>query len=181
MVQQSNDRPKEDFKPLLMDILYNQSRANYVVFGVDDIITTAAIDFIAGTAALKKTGAYGLYYRLGENTTYCYMSDSPQGVPQLAEVGKDLYAWQFFSGKGDWDYPHSVDLTLFDKKEIRKDFETIPFHNPSWLEGRWAQEADHRKIGLVHAHSKMVNIPVNLVKHRVSQSLYGELHCFRAQ
>jgi hypothetical protein len=44
----------------------------------------------------------------------------------------------------------------------------LDFLNPNSLEGEWAAKANGRKIGLCFAHSKVINIPLNIVTHSVN-------------
>ena len=164
-LKQSNDKPKEDFKPLVMDSVFGKfgEGVNYIVFAVDDIIITDKIDLADGVLSLQETGAYGVFYRLGKHVDYCYMLDQEQGIPPLIEVGNRCLAWQFSKGKGDWIYPNSVDLVLYAKKDIKDCIEPLKFTFPNDFEGYWARYADANKIGLCYERAKMVNIPMNIV------------------
>jgi hypothetical protein len=169
IMQQAEDG--SDFRPLVLDTLERKIDVSHIVFGVDDIIVTAPIDLAQGMASLAKTGAYGLYYRLGKNTTYCYMAKEEQGVPPLIELGDSLYAWQFSAGKCDWDYPNTVDFTLFRKRDVLADLSLIPFNTPGWLEARWSGLASHDRVGLVYERSSIVNIPLNVINDQ-----FGNAH-----
>ncbi len=163
--KQSNIRPKEDFKPLVMETLLGKfgEGASYIAYAVDDIIITDKINIADSIISLKETGAYGVYYRLGRHVDFCYMMDEYQGVPPLLELGNGCLAWQFKQGKGDWAYPNSVDLVLYAKADIRKDIERLKSTYPNDFEGEWARYVDANKIGLCYERSKMVNIPMNVV------------------
>jgi hypothetical protein len=163
--QQSKTSPKKDFKPLVMDFTFGDfgKGASYIAYAVDDIIITDEIDFKKGVEKLKQTSAYGLYYRLGRHTDYCYAIDQYQGVPDLVDVSDNYYVWQFSTGKGDWNYPNSVDLVLYKKDDLHDLFTKIKFTFPNDFEGEWAKYADANKIGLCYERAKMVNIPMNIV------------------
>ncbi len=163
--RQSNETPKEDFKPLVLETTYGKfgQGADYIAFAVDDIIITDQIDVLHGALKLKETGAYGLFYRLGRHVDYCYMLDQYQGVPNLLEVGGGCLAWQFETAKGDWNYANSVDLVLYAKNDIRKELESIKYTFPNDFEGEWSKFADASKFGLCYERAKMVNIPMNIV------------------
>ena len=133
LIRQSSTNPAEDFKPLLMNVL-NNSNSDYTLFAVDDIIVTREIDLYEGVQKLEQSGAYGLFYRLGKNINFCYMLRRFQGVPPLQDVGDGYYTWQFRTGKDDWDYPNSVDLTLYRKEEIRE--RLPPYTLPSPINSR---------------------------------------------
>ncbi len=163
--QQSSVNPKKDFKPLVMDFTFGDfgKDASYIAYAVDDIIITDEINFKIGVEKLKQTSAYGLYYRLGKHTDFCYSINEHQGVPDLIDVADNYYAWQFSKGKGDWNYPNSVDLVLYNKADLKTLFEKMKFTFPNDFEGEWAKYADAKKIGLCYERAKMVNIPMNIV------------------
>lgn len=164
-VQQSKSEPRKDFKPLVMEMSFGSrsSDAAYILYAVDDIVITEDIDVRKDVEKLKKIGAYGFYYRLGEGVDYCYSEDKEQTVPRLIELEKDVYMWEFSQGTGDWGYPNSVDFVLYAKKELQPVFEKLTFSYPNDFEGNWARLANPQKLGLCHRETKMVNIPLNLV------------------
>lgn len=163
-VKQS-DTPQADFKPLLLKSLSETSH-EYVIFAVDDIVVQDHIDLDKCVAALEYTGAYGFYLRLGQNLTYCYTLNKPQQVPPLQEVMDGIYAWTFSTAEHDWAYPNTVDMTVYRKTDIQPDLNALRYIAPNSCEGAWAQMA-HRimdKKGICYAHSKMVNLPLNMVQ-----------------
>ena len=64
MYIQDSNKPKEYFKPLLLDIFLKKSKSKYVAFVVDDIIVKDYIDLKTCANALEKYNAYGFYLRL---------------------------------------------------------------------------------------------------------------------
>lgn len=164
IVEQSQDNPKGDFKPLLLDLIFGSfgDGADYILFAVDDIVVTDEFDVKEGIVKLQETGAYGLYYRLAKHIDYCYMLKRHQGVPPLQEVGDGYFTWRFKDGRDDWAYPNTVDLTLYRKADIKEAFFTIDYTYPNDMEGLWHAQADLNKIGLCCTRAKMVNIVLNL-------------------
>jgi hypothetical protein len=160
-----SDQPEKDFKPLLLDTLFSEKgkKSPYVVFGVDDDIVKDFVDLEKCIQAMEGTQAYAFYLKMGRHTDYCYTLDQEQGVPPSVPLGEGVYAWQFKAGKYDWDYPNTVDMTLYRKSDIENDLRSISFKNPNTFEGHWSEIAHHEKVGLYFDHSKIVNIPVNLV------------------
>lgn len=164
-IQQDMKKSKafEQFKPLVLKYSCDSSKAKYVVFSTDDIVLTDEIDFNDGVLALKETGAHALFYRLGRNITQCYMQKFESGVPPLSPLKGNIFAWEYSTGKGDWAYPLSVDMTLYRKEDIKPELESIAFNHPTELEMYWCKMADPSKIGLCYETSKIVNIPLNVV------------------
>jgi glycosyltransferase involved in cell wall biosynthesis len=157
-----SEKPEADFKPLVMQAVF-QKPASHILFAVDDMIVKDFIDLKECMRVLEKTGAYGFYLAHGSHLDYCYMLNHFQGIPPNLLVEDGTYLWQFKQGRGDWRYPNSVDMVLYRKSEIKKDFIRIPFHNPNSLESKWANLAKLKKVGLFYESSKCLNIPLNLV------------------
>lgn len=172
-VEQSKGNPRGDFKPHVMELSFKTegARAPYILYAVDDIIITQYIDIQADTKTLESTGAYGFYYRLGEGIDYCYSENLKQGVPNLTKLQSDIYMWEFAKGKGDWEYPNSVDFVLYAKKDLQDVFSRLFFTYPNDFEGAWAGLADKSKRGLCHKQAKLVNLPLNIVSSFSNRSL----------
>lgn len=173
--QQSNLDPKGDFKPIVMELLFGAfgEDANYVIFAVDDIIVTDELDVREGIDKLQTTGAYGLYYRLGKHIDFCWIQNFHQGVPPLRDVGDDYFTWQFNTGKGDWNYPNTVDLTLYRKSDIQSEFMRNNFTYPNDLEGNWARLANTTRMGLCYKRAKIINIPANIVSIKRNRATHS--------
>ncbi len=168
-VRQSNENPKENFKVHLMEMLLDPkvSKAPYIAFAVDDIIVKDEIDLKACVSAMQAHHAYGFYLRLGKHVDYCYNLKLQQGIPDSIAFDGGINAWQFANKLGDWCYPNSVDMTVFEKKRIKNDLASIKFSNPNQLEQYWAERADLNEVGLYFDHSKIINIPFNIVSSYV--------------
>ncbi len=162
--RQPAENPKAHFKPLVMEAVFGKfgKGSNYIIFAVDDLIITDEIDLEKDIVNMQETGAYGVFYRLGEHLDYCYMVDKSQKVPHLLKINNGMNAWQFQSGEWDWNYPNALDLTLYNKKEIQKDLEKLKFTYPNDFESGWSKLADASKMGICYERAKMVNIPMNV-------------------
>ncbi len=162
-LKQSPHNPNEDFKPLLLDMLFGSfgENADYVIFAVDDIIVTDKIDLKKGMQKMQEVPAYGLYYRLGRNITYSYMSGKNQPPPSLQDVGDGYFIWQTHGLDADWGYPNTVDMTLYAKQNIQKNICKAGFRNPNEFEGHWT--SDGNLIAMCLEQSKMVNLCINNV------------------
>jgi glycosyltransferase involved in cell wall biosynthesis len=155
--------PKKDFKPLLLKIL-SDSSSEYVLFGTDDQIVKDFTDLKTCMETMARTGAYGFYLRLGSHITYSYQVGKDQPVPKSVDLGKGIYAWNLQAGFTDWDFPNSVDMTLFRKSALKEPLEKMRYKTPNSLEFCFAKEyPPEQEIGLYFDHSKVVNIPLNVV------------------
>lgn len=157
-----NDKPLEDFKPLFLQETFSSSN-DHILFCVDDVIVKDYVDLSKCIDVLERTKAYGFYLRLGLHVDYCYSMDSKQNIPRIYPVFDDIYAWQFKDGEHDWNYPNSVDMTLYRKSDIESILRKLIYVNPNSLEGNWSSKANYNKVGLCFSQSKIINIPMNLV------------------
>jgi len=153
---------QEDFQPLLSKILLEGS-SPYVIFSVDDIIVRKDIDLTNCVDALEKTKAWGFFLGQGKNLKRCYMLDCIQPVPPLISIQEDIFAWQFKEGIGDWNWPNSLDMVVYPKEVMQRDFAKLTFHHPNDLENQWLKKAKLKRIGLTFSESAIVNLPLNLV------------------
>lgn len=157
-IRQSIEAPYEDFAPTVRKVVFNRdlSVARYVAFALDDHLVKDQIDLKEGIKLLKKTGGYGLYFRMGNNLT-----NHPK--EKRIEVSDGVYAWQFSTMKGEWGIPNSVEMTLFNKEEIHSDFLHMKFHNPNILQALWNKQANLFRVGLYYDQSKVATLPLNIV------------------
>lgn len=158
--------PQLDFKPLAMKAL-SATSSPYVIFAVDDIVVKDYVDLAQCVCALEQTGAYGFYLRLGVCLTDCYACSAPQPLPALTHIGTDLLTWTLGRAPYDWGYPNTVDMTVYRKADVIKDFSSFHFTNPNTLEGTWASFAGRvaNRKGLCFVDTKMVNLPLNRVQN----------------
>lgn len=172
--------PSQDYKPLTMQCAFGR-RDGYLMFSVDDIIVTYAVDLGVCLRKLEETKAYCVHLRLGKNIIYCYATRSHRSiataVPVLKDEGDGMFSWRFGSGRGDWRYQNSMDMAIYRKADVYKFFSTTPFKNPHF-ECAWNGRASNRnRRGLCFGHSKIVNIPTNIVtqygKNRYAKNGYS--------
>jgi len=172
------DRPKQDFKPLTLQAVFDAPN-DYIIFGVDDIIVTDYVDLKSCIQALEKVPkSYGFFLRCGKNITHHYMGECAstiyglQKIPLLKHIQDDIYAWQFSHAEKNWAYPNTVDMTLYRKKDIEKKFRKLNYDSPNVLEYNWSCEYKQIEnfFGLCFEQSKMVNIPLNRVQNRYNNN-----------
>lgn len=162
---QQGDNPAQDFKLLTLQAL-DISKALYVMLAVDDIIVTNTINLTECIAALEITNAYGFYMRLGANLTTCYMGNRSQPVPHLQKITESIAAWQFHNAELDWNYPNTVDMTIYRKKDVENALQQLSYTAPNLLEAYWHQQgiSSCHTLGLCYMTSRIVNIPYNQVQ-----------------
>lgn len=168
--------PRADFKPLTVSATFN-SPSQYVIFAVDDIVVKDAIDLSQCAQLMEQHNAYGFYLRLGKNLTQCYSWGSRmQPLPPLQQEGDELFSWQFNQGQLDWGYPHTVDMTLYRKRDIEQDVKTLSYYAPNSFEDMWNRRARRimERRGLCFRESKIVNMPLNRVQHEYRNRAMNE-------
>jgi histo-blood group ABO system transferase len=157
----------DDFKTLTVNAIEN-STSDYIVFAVDDNIVKDTTCLSECIEWLEKTNAYGFYLKLGTHLNYCYTENKPQAVPPYQSVHESICSWQFKDGEKDWNYPNTVDMTLYRKKDIIDLYRSLPYTNPNLLEGNWASwwvtYGAPSNFGLFYEKSKILNIPLNKVQ-----------------
>lgn len=157
--------PHGDFKPLTLRAVFD-SPHEYVIFAVDDIIVKDFIDLNECANALEKYQGYGFYLRLGLNVTESYAENRRLQLPRMGEVEKGIFSWRFSDGRDDWNYPHSVDMTVYRKNDIEPALRSLSYKTPYTLENSWAsigKKFSHR-VGLCYEQSKIVGLPLNVVQ-----------------
>jgi len=170
------------FKPLLLSII-NKINSSHILFAVDDLIIFENIDLEKCSKYLDRHKAYGFYFRLGKNTTYCYSLKQIVRVPRFQTIKKNLNKFQFFQKNGgDWAYPCSLD-SLFSIKTIKKEINSsLSFHNPNSLEQSWHMKhfinSKNPKCGLFLNKSQLVSIPLNITQNQAPQNSHMSLSSF---
>jgi len=169
--------PKEDFKPLVLSSVYSpSSKAAYVMFGVDDDVVTDFVFLTDCVNHLEKYHVWGFFLRLGKNINYTYPLNKFTPCPQGNDQMDGVFTWKFNDGTGDWAYPNNVDMTIYRKKDITAFLNVAMYVNPNTFEGIWASRWAHlQQRGICYPHSKIINIPMNLVNEAYSNR-YGHLY-----
>ncbi len=167
--------PHKDFKPLTLKAAFS-SQAQYILFGVDDIIVKDFVDIEYCIECMKATNAYGFFLRLGTHLTECYSMNTKQPVPTLDQIAPTVFAWDIKKGCYDWGYPNTVDMTLYVKKDIESVLTMLAYYSPNTLEGNWSGKASlvRNRKGLCFSESKIVNLPLNLVQNDYSKNRHQE-------
>lgn len=158
-------QPAYDFKPLILQAV-RSGKTPYICFAVDDLVVKLSADLRMATQALCKYNAYGFFLRMGAHLTACYTENQDQPLPSLTPLSDSMLSWTFSDGKCDWNYAHTVDMTIYRKQDLITQLMTMDYANPNRLEGIWARyaRAQKNKKGICFADSAVVNIPCNRVQ-----------------
>jgi hypothetical protein len=163
-IKQNNAIAPADFKPLLCDIVCKKSRSKYIAFGVDDIVVCDDIDLRDCVVDMETSKAFGFYLRLGHNITGSYFKNRICKLPAFKIVNDRSYAWHFSKSELVWNYPHSVDMTIFSRAYSEHAVKSLTYKSPNSFEQEWSLQQPPGDIGLCFDFSKLINIPLNLVQ-----------------
>jgi hypothetical protein len=158
-----HQRLPAELKPLTLKALF-ESKGDYCMLAVDDIIVKDHVNLDECVSLLEQTNAFGFYLRLGKNITECYSMNTVSGLPPLTQVKPGIFTWQFSSGRGEWRYIGTFDMTLYRKKDLWQPLSQLQYSVPNACEAAWQDFTNPRRMGLCFAQSKIVNIPMNLVQ-----------------
>lgn len=161
-IKQSESNFKNDFKPLVLESVFNQ-KADYVMFAVDDNIIKSEIDLKKCCLAMKNENCYAFLLRLGLNIKSCYMLKIDTPAPNLAKILDDIAVFDCREAKGDWNYPNNVDMTIYKKSDIKTLLYSLEFTNPWQMEGNWAARFTKNYKCACYIESKIFNLDINLV------------------
>lgn len=170
------DNPAKDFKPLTLRAVFGSPSA-YIMFGVDDMVAKDYVDVAECAALLEKTQAYAFYLRLGMNLTSSYPASQVQKLPPFTPINDRVISWQFNQGEMNWQYPNTVDMTIYRKRDIQGDLTQMNYSGPNLLESDWSARVLnilHRR-GLCLSNSAVINIPLNRVQ-TFCPTLHMNLH-----
>lgn len=157
-------RNQREFKSLTIKAIKSSS-APYLMFGVDDIIVKDYIDLFQCSKLLENSSYYGFYLRLGLNITSSFPNRPQLKRPKFKQIRNDIYAWSLGTNIDYWNYPNTVDMTIYRKKNVLEELNLIHFEQPNQLEDRWGFKIGHSSIGLCYKFSKIFNIPMNRVQN----------------
>jgi len=116
-------------------VLFVLESCDYILFLVDDNIFTRHFHIGEAITALdREKDAIGFSLRLGENTTYCYMTDTEQKQPLFEKVTGSILKYDWTAAEYDYNYPLEVSSSIYRSKEMADFLSDQDFLNPNTLE-----------------------------------------------
>lgn len=110
-----------------------------ILFLVDDNLFVR--DFDVGDVAFalsENSDSFGFSLRLGANTTYSYMLDHSQTLPNFVSVNEHMLKYQWLGAEDDFGYPFEVSSSIYRVMDFLSILLGLRFDNPNALEGRMA-------------------------------------------
>lgn len=117
----------------------------------------------------RNTSALGFSLRLGKNTTYCYMLESPQTLPDFKPLEERYALFDWTTADKDFGYPLEVSSSVYRLCDLLPILNRISFRHPNELETRLAWVSrnfrDTHPYLLCFRHSVAFANPVNKVQN----------------
>ena len=144
------------FKTQLLDILMGSASA-YVLFAHDGMILNHYIDCSECIYALEHAFAYGFYLSLGNDNAISHQTGISQPMPALNQLTDAISAWAFhYADSGDWRCSHNLACTLYRKKTVVDQLQTLEFKNYHELFANWSKiPINLEQVGLCYEKSKI--------------------------
>ena len=108
--------------------------------------------------------------RLGTDLDFCYAYNKKQSLPDFKqdELNETVHIWKWSNrpASPDWNYPLSLDATIYFRKEIALILECVAFSSPNSLESQMQlyKELFLVRNGICFSKVKYVNVPCNVVQ-----------------
>ena len=165
---------ESDFRPQLIQIC-QASRADKIVFFVDDMIFTHAIDF--ATLERLNTSSSILALSRGCDMDYSVVLQKPISKPQFTDIGNGLlrFNWNFSPEFSDWTYPLGVSGYMYGRIEILAMLKSIKFKAPNSLEMAMQVYLPFYAIreGVCTNNAACVCVHANLVQSEIENPTLG--------
>lgn len=164
-----------DFKTDLLNLI---GHSEEVLFLVDDNIFVE--NFYLATLkkylkAEKNSIAYSL--RLGENTSYCYMLDCQQKIPNFHKKTENTLLFNWTVSEHDFGYPMDVSSSLFRVSDLLPILKEFKFSNPNTLEALLDSKKDYflkdKPLLLCFEKSLTFCAPINKVQDVARKNRVG--------
>ena len=111
---------------------------NHILFMVDDNLFVRPSCWKKLLALRFTPNAIGFSLRLGRNTTYSYMQDRNQKLPEFEDNGNGVLSYNWTSAQCDFNYPLEVSSSLYRAEQILPLIALIPYKHPNALEEEMA-------------------------------------------
>ena len=157
--------PPDDFGNLLYNVMFEDSKSEYFLFAVDDLIMTGEVNFQKCVNLLKKTKSFGFYLRLGLNINKYSGLNHNVSLPDLKKIKNRFFSWNLMSGIGPWGMHISTDMVIYSKEFFKELIKSKRFYGPNSLE-ILLLSLPKNIIGICFESSKVVNLSLNIVRDK---------------
>ena len=152
------------------DLLTLMQPARWVLFLCDDDFFVRNFDLTTALQSLERSPhALGFSLRLGENTTYEYMSDQMQTLPEFEHVAEDILRYPWTEAELDFGYPLELGSSVYRVYDLFLLLNMINFQHPNTLEALLDANKNYfqleRNLLLCYTHSAAFSYPINVVQN----------------
>ncbi len=128
-----------DFKSLFFQTLAN-TESPYVLLSSDQMVIKEPIHLVDCIHAMQKSFAYGFYFHLGKDTK---------------DQSEDIFSYLVGHAQGRWREPNVLQMALYRKIDLERDFEKTHFSSASeWIKLWSLKDANH--FGLIFSRPKAI-------------------------
>lgn len=129
----------DSFQDLLFSTI-DEHGSDFVLFASDELMLQDYLDLNQCMDEMKEAHAYGFYLSLNDQKI-------PTGIP----LKENIKAWSFEYGKQN---PHNLEMTLFQREEIRKTLSSENFEDPESMVKALNLHLPKNMLGLYYLSSK---------------------------
>lgn len=160
---------EKDFKNDLIKLV-DVTKYSYIMFVVDDTIFIREFNTKDIINSLEENdNTLGFSLRVGMNTTYCYMQDRKQILPEFTSLPNRLLKYNWKKSEGDFAYPLEVSSSVYGIIFIFGIVTLGAYSNPNQLEALLHKsvtipayfELDNL---LCYKTSRAISLPLNKVQ-----------------
>jgi glycosyltransferase involved in cell wall biosynthesis len=138
----------EKFKDFVLHSLFgDEHSSSYVLLSTDGVVVRDGISLQRCVEAMQKRNAYGFYFHLGREKVGWTGRDE--------EIEGGIYSWVVNKGNGVWKCPNTLEMGLYRKIDLERDFQDMEFSSTSELIEAWAEKGALYRVGLFFDRSKL--------------------------
>lgn len=135
---------KDRFKESVISSLIGGTRSpSYVILSTDEVKIDSPISLASCIEAMRQASAYGFYLHL-PGKRYTHSSSKEKGI----------YSWVIAEGKEQKNSPNTLEMGLYRKIDLERDFKEMDFSNVEELKNAWQAESHIDRIGLAFEEPK---------------------------
>ncbi len=152
----------------------------FILFLVDDNLFVRDFDIREIEKDLQENlDAIGFSLRIGNNTTFCYVLDRHQPLPEFIFVKKGILKYEWTNAILDFGYPFEISSSIYRLWDFLPILMSIRFDNPNLLEGNMAiqKEKFAKALPAMLCYETSVAFcnPINRVQD-ISENRAGVVH-----
>lgn len=122
---------------VLKTLIGGDHSPSYILLSTDEVILNDSVSLLSCVEAMRKTRAYGFYFHLDRENYF-----------QETEVEGGIYSWVIGRGNEKRKLPNTLEMGLYRKIDLERDFKEMHFFDQHDLIQAWAELEEAYRIGL---------------------------------